>query len=245
MSDLRVSVSLAAVVVFLIPIAVRAQDARGAILGRVTDPSGAVVAGADVRATNVSTGVAAAARSNEAGNFRMPYLLPGTYTVQVETAGFKKFVREGIQVRVSDAVEVNVSLELGSAAESVEVRADTPLLSTAEASLGQVVDERRIAELPQFGSSPMDLVHLAPGTINTANMRVRKPNPTRPAPLRLSPPMEPACTTTSSPWTVSRTRCRTGRTLTWRSFPRPPPSASSRYRHLRSTLVSATPWALC
>ena len=162
----------------LSPLAARAQDARGAILGRITDPSGAVVAGAGASATNVATGVAAAARSNEAGNYRIPYLLPGTYTVQVEMAGFKKFVREGIQVRVGDAVEVDVALELGSAAESVEVRAETPLLSTAEASLGQVVDERRIAELPQHGSSPMDLVHLAPGTMNTTNLRVRKPNQT-------------------------------------------------------------------
>ncbi|HWQ53976.1 MAG TPA: carboxypeptidase regulatory-like domain-containing protein [Bryobacteraceae bacterium] len=166
-----------ATAIFLIsPLSVKAQDARGSILGRISDPSGAVIAGADARATNASTGVTAAARSNESGSYRLPYLLPGIYTVQVETAGFKKFIREGVQVRVGDAVEVNVAMELGNAAESVEVRAETPLLSTAEASLGQVVDERRIAELPQHGSSPMDLVHLAPGTINTTNMRVRKPN---------------------------------------------------------------------
>ncbi len=175
----RVQALCAAVAILLLcSLALRAQDARGAILGRISDPSGAVIAGADARATNVNTGVVAAARSNDSGSYRLPYLLPGVYTLQVETAGFKKFVREGVQVRVGDAVEVDVVMQLGNAAESIEVQAETPLLSTAEASLGQVVDERRIAELPQHGSSPMDLVHLAPGTINTTNMRVRKPNQT-------------------------------------------------------------------
>ncbi len=169
---------VAVATILFAPAPVSAQDARGAVLGRITDPTGAVISGATARATNTSTGVAAAARSNETGDYRIPYLLPGIYIVQVETVGFKKFVRENIQVRVGDAVEVNIVMELGNASETIEVRSETPLLSTAESSLGQVVDERRILELPQHGSSAMDLVHLAPGTVNTTNMRVRKPNQT-------------------------------------------------------------------
>jgi len=164
----------AALAASVLPVHLAAQEARGTILGRITDPSGAVIAGADVRATNVATGVSAAARSNESGNFVLPYLIPGLYTVQSEMAGFKKFVREGIQIRVSDTVEVNIQLQVGDAAESIEVRAETPLLSTAEASLGQVVDERRVLELPSFGSSPMVLVQLAPGVINSTDMRLAK-----------------------------------------------------------------------
>ena len=63
------------------------------------------------------------------------------------------------------SVEVNIELQLGATTETIEVTATTPLLSTAEASLGQVVDERRVLELPQFAGNAMDLVHLAPGTI--------------------------------------------------------------------------------
>ena len=90
------------------------------------------------------------------------------------TQGFKKWNRPGIQVRINDSVEVDIDLQLGATSETVEVSATTPLLATAEASLGQVVDERRVLELPQFAGNAMDLVHLAPGTINGTNLRLRK-----------------------------------------------------------------------
>src|SRR5262245_50676781 len=151
-----------------------AQDARGSIVGRVTDDSGAVVPNAEVRATNVATGVGAASRSNASGNYTLPYLVPGTYSVTTENSGFKKFVRDNVQVRVNDVVELNIQLNVGDVAESVQVSAETPLLSTAEASLGQVIDERRITELPLFAGNAMDLVHLAPGTVNGTDMRLRK-----------------------------------------------------------------------
>jgi Carboxypeptidase regulatory-like domain len=170
--------TLTATFVLLLPAALSGQDARGTLLGKITDPSGAVIADAEVRATNMATGVAAAARTNAAGNYRLPYLAPNTYDVEVEIKGFKRVIRHGVQVRVSDEVEVNLMLEIGSTGESIEVKAETPLLSTVDASLGQVVDGRRIAELPQYGSSPMDLVHLAPGVINSTDLRVRKPNQT-------------------------------------------------------------------
>jgi len=160
----------------LLPLCLLAQapDPRGNIVGRVTDPTGAVIPGAEVRVTNAATGVAAATKTNASGNFFLPYLLPGTYTLTVELTGFKKFVREGVQVRVNDRVELNLELQVGSVSESVEVTAETPLLQTAEATLGQVVDERRITELPLFAGNAMDLVHLAPGTVNGTDMRLRK-----------------------------------------------------------------------
>jgi len=167
------AVSLLAV---LLPLCLLAQapDPRGNIVGRVTDPTGAVIPDAEVRAINVATGVAASTRTNQAGNFILPYLLPATYTVTVELTGFRRFVREGVQVRVNDTVELNPQLQVGDIAESVQVTAETPLLQTAEASLGQVVDERRITELPLFAGNAMDLVHLAPGTVNGTDMRLRK-----------------------------------------------------------------------
>ena len=151
-----------------------AQDPRGTILGRVTDGTGAVVPNAEVRATNDNTGVAAAAKANESGNFVMPYLLSGTYTLSCELTGFKKWTRGGIQVRINDSVQVNIDLAVGATSETVEVKDTTPLLATSDASLGQVIDERRVLELPQFAGNAMDLVHLAPGTINGTNLRLRK-----------------------------------------------------------------------
>jgi len=120
------------------------QETRGTILGRVTDATGAVVAGASVKATNRGTNVSVGVRTNDSGNFTIPYLIAGEYTVESELSGFKKTVRDKIEVRVNDTVEVNIELEVGSTSESVEVRAETPLLSTAESSLCQVVDSRRV-----------------------------------------------------------------------------------------------------
>jgi hypothetical protein len=151
-----------------------AQDARGSIVGRVFDTSSAMIPNADVRATNAATGVSAATKTNAAGNYSVPYLPPGLYTVTVETTGFKKFVREKVQVRVNDVVELDVQMVIGDVAEAVQVTAETPLLATSEASLGQVVDERRIRELPLFAGNALDLVHLAPGTVNGTDMRLRK-----------------------------------------------------------------------
>ncbi|HWQ55812.1 MAG TPA: TonB-dependent receptor [Bryobacteraceae bacterium] len=162
---------VAAGVLSCLPLA--AQDARGTITGRVADPTDAVIANAEVRATNVATGVAAVTRTNESGNYVLAYLIPGTYTVEVEIAGFKKFVRQGIGVRVGDNVNVEAKLEVGSQAETVQVTAETPLLETVDASLGQVVDERRIAELPSFGGAPYNLALMAPGTMNNTNLRAR------------------------------------------------------------------------
>ena len=151
-----------------------AQDARGSIVGRVTDPSGAVIPNADIKAVNAATGVTAASKSNESGNYTLPYLVPGIYTLSTENSGFNKFVRENVQVRVNDVVEVNIQLQIGNVAEAVQVTAETPLLTTTEASLGQVIDQKRITELPLFAGNAMDLVHLAPGIANGTDMRLRK-----------------------------------------------------------------------
>lgn len=140
----------------------------------VTDPTGANVPGAEVRVANIATGVNLAIKTNEAGNYTVPFLIPGVYTVAVETAGFRKFLRENVQVRVGDVVTVDVVLSVGDVAETVNVTGEPPLLQTAEASLGQVVDERRILELPLFSGNAMEFTLLAPGTVNGTDMRLRK-----------------------------------------------------------------------
>ncbi len=132
-----------------------------------------MIVGAEVRITNNATGVAAVSRSNEAGSYVLAYLLPGTYTIEAENKGFKKFVRPGIQVRVGESVRVDIVLEVGDQTMTVQVTAETPLLDTVDASLGQVVNERQIAELPSFGGAPYNLALMAPGMVNTTNLRQR------------------------------------------------------------------------
>ena len=150
------------------------QDSRGRVVGQVLDSTGAAVPEATVLATNSATGVVVRTSTNAAGAYSLPYLLPGIYTISAEKDGFKKFQRENVQVRVNDSVELPIEMQVGSVAESINVTAQTPLLQTAEATLGQVVDERRITELPLFAGNAMDLVHLAPGTVNGTDMRLRK-----------------------------------------------------------------------
>src|SRR5689334_20442133 len=98
-----------------------AQETRGTILGRVTDATGSVVPNAEVRAVNADTGVAITGRTNASGNYTLPYLPPGPYSVTAELTGFRKFVREGIEIRLNDTVEVNIELTPGNVTESVQV----------------------------------------------------------------------------------------------------------------------------
>src|SRR5574340_930194 len=141
-----------------------AQDPRGNISGTVFDNSQAVVPGVRIRAVNSETGVAASAVTNQTGHYSIPFLIPGTYKITAEITGFKSFTRDGIEVRVGETVDLAIHMEVGAVSETVEVQAETPLLDTASASLGQVMDQRRIVELPQ----------LTPGVVNTGNMRLRK-----------------------------------------------------------------------
>jgi Carboxypeptidase regulatory-like domain/TonB dependent receptor len=155
-----------------------AQESRGTIIGRITDASGSVMPGVEVRAVNTATNVMATAATNEAGNFNIPFLIPGTYRVTAELTGFKKSVYESVEVRVSETVELDMQLEIGNVSEITEVRSETPLLDTATPSLGQVIDQRRVQELPLFAGNPTEMALLAPGVVNATDMRLRKASAT-------------------------------------------------------------------
>lgn len=151
-----------------------AQESRGRIIGRVADASDALIPGARVTIANMATNVTATATTNSAGNFNVPFLLPGEYRIQVEATGFKRYVQDGVQVRVSETSEVNIQMEAGAVEETVEVRGQTPLLDTTTPSLGQVIDQRRVQELPIFSGNASELTLLAPGVVNATDMRLRK-----------------------------------------------------------------------
>src|SRR5262245_47473415 len=117
-----------------------AQEFRGSISGRVTESSGAAVTGATVTITNAATNTSTTATTNGNGDYTVLYLNPGRYAVAVEAQGFKKSVRQGIEVRVGDKLAVDLALEVGDVADTVNISSDAPLLETNPASAGQVID---------------------------------------------------------------------------------------------------------
>ena len=152
-----------------------AQDSRGTITGTVRDSSKAVVPGATVTMTSEAMGNPITTITNADGYFQAPYLIAGAYKITVELPGFKRYVREGVQVRIADRLELDIVLEVGGTVEEVTVSASTPLLETTNASLGNVVDARRIAELPTPHGDPYALIGLAAGVAYTGSLRLDRP----------------------------------------------------------------------
>src|SRR5215208_835070 len=131
-----------------------AQEFRGAITGRVTDESGGRLPGVTVTATNAATNVATSTTTNAEGDYNLLYLTPGTYTLAAELSGFKKMIREGVEVRIGDRIGLDLKLDIGRIEETVSVTAESPLLSTTSGSTGQVIDEKRIAMMPLSDGNP-------------------------------------------------------------------------------------------
>ncbi len=140
-----------------------AQAPTGQITGSITDPSGAIIAGALVTATNVATNVRRETSTNEDGIFTLTALPPGVYTLQVEYKGFPKQVREGIELQVGQVAKIDFALQVGNVTETIQVTGAAPVLQAETAELGTVIENRRIVELPLNGRNYLQLVSLAPG----------------------------------------------------------------------------------
>ncbi len=138
-----------------------AQESRGTLSGRITDPSGAAIPDVQVQITNVQTGVVLAVQTNSSGEFTAPFLLPSVYKVSASHPGFKQIDRENVEVQVGDKVQLDLVLPLGDVAQSVEVSGATPLLSTGAASLGTVVATRQIQGLPMASGNVAELAVLS------------------------------------------------------------------------------------
>ncbi|MDZ7637014.1 MAG: carboxypeptidase regulatory-like domain-containing protein [Bryobacterales bacterium] len=133
------------------------------IFGIVQDGSGALIPGAEVSVTNTRTGVGRTTVSNESGNYIVTQLPIGDYNLRVQAEGFKAYVQQGISVQVDDNRQINVALELGAVTESVEVAAELVQVETRTGALREVVDSKRIVELPLNGRNPLQLQYLVPG----------------------------------------------------------------------------------
>ena len=152
-----------------------AQDFRGAVGGRITDESGAVLPGVTVTVTNKNTNIHNESVTNETGTYSLLYLTPGTYSVSAELQGFKKVVRDNVEIRLGDRLELDFKMEVGRLEETVNVAAETPLLETRSGSAGQVIDEKQIALMPLSDGNPFVLARLAPGVAYHGDLKFSRP----------------------------------------------------------------------
>ena len=148
---------------------VLAQSSQGSISGTVTDSQGSAVPGAEVVARNLGTSLAYRSISGQDGGYALPSLPIGAYEVSASFSGFKTFRRAGVQLEVSQRLRLDIALELGEIAEVVEVKAEIPRVQTEDSSLGTVVENKRIAELPLNGRHVFNLVKVVAGVQPVSN----------------------------------------------------------------------------
>ena len=140
-----------------------AQSTGGRILGRVADPSGAVLAGVKVTATNEATGVSQDAQTSGSGDYGFPQVAVGVYRLEFDLAGFKKSVQRGVSVDLNQIITLNTILQIGETKETVEVTSEAPLVDTTSTQLGAVMDQRQVAGLPLNARDTYQLLQLQPG----------------------------------------------------------------------------------
>jgi hypothetical protein len=142
---------------------IMAQSTTQSVQGLVTDTSGAVVSGAVVTLTNEATGVSNTVQTNTTGNYTFPLVPVGTYSMRVEMPGFKTEVTRGLRVETAAQVRQNFLLQVGQVTETVEVSATAAVLQTENATVGGVIENKRIIELPLNGRNVVSLAVLVPG----------------------------------------------------------------------------------
>ena len=147
----------------LLPALLPAQGASGRILGRVADPTGAVLSAAKVTLTNEATGIIRDASTNDSGDYSFVDVAPGTYTVQFELTGFKKNVQKSVVVDVNQVVTLNSTLQIGGSQETVEVTSEAPQVDTTSTQLGAVINDRSVNELPLNTRDTYQFLQLQPG----------------------------------------------------------------------------------
>ena len=141
------------------------QTITGTILGAVRDSSGGVLPGVEVIVQNGDTNISKHFTTDQTGNYLVPLLKPGKYRVTASAAGFKTSVQEGVVLQVEQQARVDITLEIGQIDQKVEVVSYASVISTDSASVGQVIDNRRVRELPLNGRNFIQLTYVAPGAV--------------------------------------------------------------------------------
>ena len=145
-----------------------AQQSTGTISGTVSDQQGAVIPGAQVEVRNVGTNAVFATSSNENGLYVAPGMAVGEYEIAVESDGFRRSVRSGVTLQVGQNAEIDVTLEIGQVTEVVEVIGQAPLVDTGGATIGEVIERKRVSDLPINGRGALALTMLTAGVISNA-----------------------------------------------------------------------------
>jgi hypothetical protein len=173
--ELRSSLFLAAVLTFIVVLTsfpLQAQVNYGVIQGQIADPQDAAIPKVAVSAINVATNVKATVTSNETGFYLFPRLLPGKYRLEVEAQGFRRFVRENIDLSVDSIVRVDVKLDVGQVSEQVTVTGAPPALKTDRTDVSSTIQNSEARELPLMGRNVTFLMNIIPGTIPTGRSEV-------------------------------------------------------------------------
>jgi hypothetical protein len=143
------------------------QEYRATLSGRITDPQGAVVPNVKVIASHVDTGAKFETVSGNDGLYTIPFLPPAAYRVTAEVQGFKKYDRRGVQLGANERISLDIEMSIGSVTDTVSITAEAPMLATATASTGQVINTRQIDNMPLSGRTPLALAQLAFGVTPT------------------------------------------------------------------------------
>jgi hypothetical protein len=158
-SDWLAVVAVVALLICLAP----AQSTSGRIVGRVADPSGALIAGVTITLTDQATGVARTTKTSDSGDYNLVEVKPGTYTLTYEQTGFKKNVQKDIIVSVNQVLTLNSTLQIGGTQETVEVTSEAPQVDTTSTQLGAVINDRSVNELPLNTRDTYQFLQLQPG----------------------------------------------------------------------------------
>jgi hypothetical protein len=158
------SVVRAVVLTFTLIASVSAiAQTTGRIIGQVTDSTGAVLPGVRITVVNEQTGASRTAETSRGGDFVIPEIPVGTYSVEIEGKGFKKSIRRNVRLQLNQVVTVNQVLELGEAQQVVEVTSEAPLVDTTSTQIGAVIDSHSVTELPLNARDTYQFLQLQPG----------------------------------------------------------------------------------
>jgi hypothetical protein len=157
-----------AIVLFSVAALLRAQSTSAGIAGRVTDPSQALIANAQVTAIRVDTNARYVTLTDASGEYHFANLAPGTYRIEIEKPGFKKLMKTDVVLHVQDALALDFQMALGAESETVNVEAGAPLVNMESGAVSTVVDRTFVDNLPLNGRSFQTLVMLSPGVVVTA-----------------------------------------------------------------------------
>jgi len=164
-------IRLLAILLLLLTTTLIAQETRSTIFGRVLDAQNAAIAGASIVITNTATNATTRLLTNDTGYYEANLLIPGSYQVSAESAGFKKTVRSGITLSIGTRAEIDLPLAVGETADTVTVTTEAPLVDVSSISAGRVMENRSVTDLPTFNNSPLMLIKLVPGIQASANRR--------------------------------------------------------------------------